>query len=539
MKNVTLRLILLVSMMLLALSANIVSAQESIVTSTTSAVNLRSGPGTEWRIVGTAPAGTTVALDGQAFGGNWVRGITSGGIVGWMFTQNLVVSEAEAGTLRQIWVEEPFNLSAPAQQGGTGGATTLTTTADVNIRTGWGTEWRILGQVAQGTPVNVDGRSPGGNWVRGATPDGTIGWIASAYVAGNVAGLPVINRVDQPFGGTVPSGGEVPADDSASDTPSVDAPPPIVSTSPVSGFNLGGHVSGYGENTFNWMRVAGMTWLKKQVRWEPGNSPDGVRGLIEGAHASGFKILLGIVGDGGRVNDGGYMDAYAEYVGGVAAIGADAIEVWNEPNIDREWAAGSINPASYTTLLAKSFNAIKSRNPNTMVISGAPAPTGFFGGCSGAGCDDDKYLAGMAAAGAANYMDCVGIHYNEGIVPPNWTSGDPRGSSNHYSRYLQTMMSVYSGAFGGSRPLCFTELGYLSPEGYGPLPPGFQWAVDTSVAEQAAWLDQAVSIAANSGRVRLLIVWNVDFTNYGADPMAGYAMIRPGNNCPACFALGN
>ncbi len=34
-----------------------------------------------------------------------------------------------------------------------------------------------------------------------------------------------------------------------------------------------------------------------------------------------------------------------------------------------------------------------------------------------------------------------------------------------------------------------------------------------------------------------MIVWNVDFTGYGSDPQAGYAMIRPDGSCPACEAL--
>jgi hypothetical protein len=53
-------------------------------------------------------------------------------------------------------------------------------------------------------------------------------------------------------------------------------------------------------------------------------------------------------------------------------------------------------------------------------------------------------------------------------------------------------------------------------------------------------LDGAISRSASSGRVRLVIVWNVDFTGvYGSDPMGGYAIIRPDGSCPACDALGN
>jgi hypothetical protein len=190
-------------------------------------------------------------------------------------------------------------------------------------------------------------------------------------------------------------------------------------------------------------------------------------------------------------------------------------------------------------MLAPSYQKIKAANANVMVVSGAPAPTGFFGGCSGVGCDDNFYMNEMAAAGAANYLDCVGIHYNVGIVSPTQTSGDPRGNPNHYTRYFWTMTNTYYNAFGGARPLCYTELGYLTAEGYGALPAGFEWASDTSVAEHAQWLGQAASLARNSGKVDLMIVFNVDFTLYGADPQAGFAILRPDGSCPACSTLSN
>jgi hypothetical protein len=50
-------------------------------------------------------------------------------------------------------------------------------------------------------------------------------------------------------------------------------------------------------------------------------------------------------------------------------------------------------------------------------------------------------------------------------------------------------------------------------------------------------LAEAVSVAANTGKVRLIIVFNVDFTYWGDDPQAGYAMIRKDGSCPACETL--
>jgi hypothetical protein len=92
----------------------------------------------------------------------------------------------------------------------------------------------------------------------------------------------------------------------------------------------------------------------------------------------------------------------------------------------------------------------------------------------------------------------------------------------------------------GGKPVCFTELGYLSPEGFTtPLPGNFAWAQNTSVAEHTAWLAGAATAASQSGKVRLMIIWNVDFPFFTADdPMGGYALFRPDGSCPGCDSLG-
>jgi hypothetical protein len=288
------------------------------------------------------------------------------------------------------------------------------------------------------------------------------------------------------------------------------------------------------------MRQAGMSWVKWQLPYTLGGDPNAAAGFINQAHGQGFRVLLSIVGDPAQLGAGGdgYMDQYAGFLAGVARLGPDAIEVWNEMNLDREWPRGQIDPVMYTRMLAKAYSAIKGANASVMVISGAPSPTGAEGAF---GTDrvwnDDRYVQCMASAGAANYADCIGLHYNAGIISPDQTSGDPRGD-NYYTRYYWGMVTTYWNAFGGSRPLCFTELGYLSPEGLGTAPAGFEWAANTSVAEQAEWLGRAAALSRGSGKIRLMIVWNVDFTAYGADPQAGYAIVRPGGGCPACTNLG-
>jgi len=315
--------------------------------------------------------------------------------------------------------------------------------------------------------------------------------------------------------------------------------PPIPPTLPALDvpFELGGQVFLF--NKPDLMKAAGMTWAKRRVEYDGSGAASAVMPLIQEARDKGFKILLTVVGDPSQIaSNPTFNTDFAAFLGAVAGLNPDAIQVWNEPNIDREWPARNISGGAYTEMLKAAYPAIKAANPNVLVVSGAPAPTGFFNGqCTANGCDDDVFIRQMAEAGAGQVLDCLGIHYNEGILPPDATSGDPRGNSGHYTRYYGAMVDLYARMF-PTKPLCFDELGYLSGEGYGALPAGFEWAANVTVQDQAAWLAQAATLAEQSGRVRLLIVWNVDATAFGADPQAGYAIVRRDGSCPACTALG-
>jgi hypothetical protein len=177
-----------------------------------------------------------------------------------------------------------------------------------------------------------------------------------------------------------------------------------------------------------------------------------------------------------------------------------------------------------------------------MVIIGALAPTG---GAKDANVwNDAVYAQELAALGAANYADCVGVHHNAGTTAPSTASDHPYDAGDHhYSWYFQPTIDVYHGAF-PTLDVCLTEFGYLSSEGYGELSTDFAWGKTTTVANQAAWLAEGVQMARNSGYVRLVIVWNVDSATWGpaedpahGDPQAGFAILRPDKSCPACATL--
>lgn len=348
-----------------------------------------------------------------------------------------------------------------------------------------------------------------------------FGTTVQAIVTANNLSNPNFIYIGQVL--TIPAGGTQPP-------PPTPNPPPTNTT-----FELGGQSTGFGAR--DRMNFAGMSWIKVQHKWQPGDSADSLAGIIQEAHNNNFKILISVTGATAYPAQNSIdFAAYAQFMGNLARLGPDALEVWNEMNIDFEWPAGQISPSDYVSkMLAPTYNAIKAANNNVMVISGALAPTGFDNGTNAWA--DDRYVRGMAAAGAASYLDCIGVHHNAGATSPAVTIGHPAGT--HYSWYFFPTLNVYYNAFSGTRKVCFTELGYLSGDGFPGLPGAFSWASGTSVAEHAQWLAEAVNLSRTNTKVRLLIVYNVDFTNYdvNGDPQAGYAMVRPDGSCPSCDTL--
>ncbi len=395
------------------------------------------------------------------------------------------------------------------------------------------------------TEVEIIGRDEFGYWLQIAFSDingEQTGWMATSLLTldpdFDIAALPDMTEVLVSAPASIvaeaPVQDDTPSDDTVTNAPApASGPPPPVSAPPVAvgGFELGGQTHSFANPAL--MASAGMNWVKFQHKWGSGSNPNDLAGRINNAHGAGFKVLLSIPG-ANTYPESINFEEYVQFLAGVAALGPDAIEVWNEMNIDFEWPAGQIDPASYVNnMLAPAYNAIKSANPNVMVISGAPAPTGFDNNTNAWA--DNRYMAGMLAAGGGRYADCIGAHYNAGASSPSQTTGHPTGSA-HYSWYLLPTLNVYA-QFG--KPVCFTELGYLSGADYGGVPERFAWAANTSVEQHAAWLAEAVSVAANTGNVRMIIVFNVDFDHWGDDPQAGYAMIRKNGGCPACETLAS
>ncbi|MBN1678925.1 MAG: hypothetical protein JW966_01450 [Anaerolineae bacterium] len=331
------------------------------------------------------------------------------------------------------------------------------------------------------------------------------------------------------------------ADIAALPLPTLD--PAILAQSTIGDeFEVGAQVNQINATSIRAVGRTHLAWVKVDVAYTPDSDPADQQSLLDDIQANGFKALLTVTGsldDLANADRVAYFTEYAAYVGGLAAMGADGIEIWQDMNSATAWPSGELDPAAgYVRLLALSFNAIKVANPNTMVITGGIGPTNGAGdtGQSDALWNDDVYLTALAAAGAADYADCIGVRYINGATAPDAVSGDSRGETPIY--YLGPVIDRAANAFGGAKPVCLTALGYLSPEGVAPLPAGFEWAQNTTLDLHAQWLTGAVEQSRDGGRVRLLVIWNVDFATVDDTTVAGaYAIVRPDGACPACDRL--
>lgn len=337
-----------------------------------------------------------------------------------------------------------------------------------------------------------------------------------------------------------------------------------------------------GDPTYSMGQVQnlGLGWVKQQVRWGdfervPGQMDwSGFDRVVDAANERGIKVLFSVV-DAPDWTHPSYTDAnpegappdnlalFADFLGRLVDRyhgRIHAIEVWNEQNLDREWdTAEGVNPERYVEMLRLAYQTIKSRDPNIIVISGALSPAATWVDPNNpsriTAMDDFEYMDRMIAAGLLDYCDCVGAHHNGINMPPNvaWDEGynDPtaqfRGpfDNPHHSWSFKSTLWGYHDrivAAGRNTPLCVTEFGWASAEGFDGYPTGFEFALDNTLQEQAEWDVQAFQLMREWGFVRLAFLWNLDYSQLGwgpKDPNAPYAIIDfQGIARPAYGAIG-
>ena len=166
----------------------------------------------------------------------------------------------------------------------------------------------------------------------------------------------------------------------------------------VFGYGIAANGTGGGDVNFMMGQVSslGLGWVKQQVRWRyfegnPGEMDwSGFDWVVDAANEQGFKVLFSVVDaphwsrtyfdenpEGAPPDD---LTVLADFMGSLVDRyqgRIHAIEVWNEQNLDREWdTAEGVSPERYVEMLRLAYQAIKSRDPNIIVVSGALSPVG-------------------------------------------------------------------------------------------------------------------------------------------------------------------
>lgn len=169
-----------------------------------------------------------------------------------------------------------------------------------------------------------------------------------------------------------------------------------------------------------------------------------------------------------------------------------AYQIWNEPNLSREWGDRVPDAAGYVALLQACAEAIRAADPDAILISAGLAPTGTNDATA---LPDDVYLQAMYNAGFQRFVDVVGMHapgYSAPDVPPEDGAGGHRFFTFRRIEDLRRLMVANGDA---ARQVALLEVGWTTDENN----PDYSWFA-VSEAEQAQNLVAAYQYAADNWR---------------------------------------
>ena len=136
-------------------------------------VNVRSGPGTNYTVLGYLEKGDAVTATGKVVG-NWTQIQFSKYELGYVSSAYLV-SAKPGSSSGQSCVTGSAKLKVCSDCGDIYYATT-----DLNVRSGPGTKYSIVGALAKNQQVTRIGKS--GNWYKLLTTDGSVAYASASYL---------------------------------------------------------------------------------------------------------------------------------------------------------------------------------------------------------------------------------------------------------------------------------------------------------------------------------------------------------------------
>src|SRR5690606_6625483 len=154
-----------------------------------------------------------------------------------------------------------------------------------------------------------------------------------------------------------------------------------------------------------------------------------------------------------------------------------AYEIWDEPNLRRNWNCMGDTPRlcdlNYIELLRTAYTVINTVDPDALVISAGLAPTGFNDGINAI--DDRLFLRTLYTQGLRDVTDAIGVHAPGWANPPDARCCEAsEGVETHFESPLfyflenieaYRVIMVESGD--GNRPMWVTKFGWGTSEDVG------------------------------------------------------------------------
>jgi polysaccharide biosynthesis protein PslG len=216
----------------------------------------------------------------------------------------------------------------------------------------------------------------------------------------------------------------------------------------------------YGMQAFLWWRPetadrdlqliqqAGFGWVKQIFAWREIEGAgkgkyDWSRAdrVVNQAQKYGLRILARVDSQpkwaGGGFPTNGPPNNLQDYADFLKALATrykgriQAYQIWNEPNLKREWGNQAPNPAAYTNMLKRAYSAVKSADPKAWVITAGLAPTTRWDSVA---MPDTEFVKGMYDAGVKGYFDALGVHAAGYKAPPEMDPAQVATDANYYNK---------------------------------------------------------------------------------------------------------
>jgi len=278
------------------------------------------------------------------------------------------------------------------------------------------------------------------------------------------------------------------------------------------------------------LKAAGLNWAKLTVPWRSIEASckncidwEDLDRVVAAATTVGVKLMVRIdhqpewsraaTAENGPPDD---MYDYADFVSVLAnryRAGSpkgvvDAIQVWNEPNLSREWGGAPISrdqAAQYMYMLKETYMMVKAVDPSKTIVSAGLSPTGTN---DGSAMPDDVYLGWLYDFGLGQYSDVVGVHApGYGSSPEAELDSDPRfPHPSFYFRRVEQLRDIMALNGDGSKPFWVLEFGWTTDQ----MNPQYSWYAVTP-GQQADYIVRAFQYARTnwSPQVGPMFVWNI------------------------------